>query len=675
VDDAPEDVAIYKRYLTRSSDRSYRVQEATTGAIALEMLRRRTPDCVLLDFRLPDLNGLEVLRALTGESGVLPCAVVMLAENGDTQVVVNAMKYGAHDFLEKSWITPELLERTIANAIEKAALQREVEESRRELAIKNLMLEQRLADLEREVNERKQAQESLAGSERRFKRLIEALPGVVWMSDETGAVTYKNDRWTDLTGLTIEEGLGDKWTAAVHPDDLPRIWAEWKRALAMGGPHESPHRYRRRDGEYRWHLCRAVPLRDESGAIREWVGVSLDIHDRYVAERALIESEARYRALVEASSQLVWTADANGISDISWEWWSGVTGLPVERLTSGRWIETVHPDDRQALRDVWRQSREAQSPFEIEFRLRASDGEYRHFSAHGVPLFTGDLFNGWIGMLDDVTDSRRAEVALKLANDRFTVAEAAANGYVYDRNPASNRVERSAGFGAVLGYNENETAESHDWWKSLIHPDDIHRVKEMLNQVVSSRKTDAFDGYSLEYRIRHKDGRYLWVWDRGKLMRDNSGRVTRVIGSVVDITRRKRIENSMRESESRLKLAISAMQGGAWEWDLVTNELRWSDEMYELFDRRPGDFTPTVEGWLGTLSDEDRARAEDAIEAVRRGEDARMEYRLTQPDGASRWLELRGITLRDELGCPVLLVGITTDISERKRADEALRES
>src|SRR5215510_1977124 len=100
VEGAPEDIANYKRHLTRGSNRRRRIQEAATGAIALELFRRRTPDCVLLDFRLPDLNGLEVLRALTGESGVLPCAVVMLAEIGDTQVVVNAMKYGAHDFLE-----------------------------------------------------------------------------------------------------------------------------------------------------------------------------------------------------------------------------------------------------------------------------------------------------------------------------------------------------------------------------------------------------------------------------------------------------------------------------------------------------------------------------------------------------------------------------------------------
>ena len=179
VDDAPEDIAIYKRHMTRGAGRRYKILEATTGAKALAVCRRRMPDCVLLDFRLPDLNGLEVLQALADKSGSLPCAVVMLAEIGDTHVVVDAMKYGAHDFLEKSWVTPEMLERAITNATEKAALQREVEEQRRELAIKNIMLEERLADLQREVNERRQVKDALTASERRFKRLVETLPGIV----------------------------------------------------------------------------------------------------------------------------------------------------------------------------------------------------------------------------------------------------------------------------------------------------------------------------------------------------------------------------------------------------------------------------------------------------------------------------------------------------------------
>ncbi|HKQ93243.1 MAG TPA: PAS domain-containing protein [Blastocatellia bacterium] len=684
VDDAPEDIAIYKRHLTRGQGRRHKILEAATGAKALAICQRHMPDCVLLDFRLPDMNGLEVLQALADKSGSLPCAVVMLAEVGDTQVVVDAMKYGAHDFLEKSWVNAEMLGRVIVNAIEKAALQREVEEQRRELAIKNIMLEERLADLQREVNERRQVEEALTASDRRFKRLVETLPGVAWMGDATGSVTYINGYWTELTGLTFEQSLGAGWLSVVHPDDMSRLGAGWNQAVLAGAPHESRHRYLRTDGDYRWHMCRAVPLRDEGGVIQEWVGFSVDIHVRTEAEKALGESEARYRALVEASSQLVWTADANGISDKCWEWWSEVTGVPSQELAGGRWIGTVHPDDREALRAVWRRSREPRGPFEVEFRLFARCGKYRHYSARGVPLFAGAESNGhpspsspisWIGTLNDVTDRRRAEDALRLANERFTVAEAAANGYVYDRNPASNSVERSPGFGAVLGYDDSESAGTHDWWRTLIHPDEAHRVNGMLNQVSLEQRTDETDGYSLEYRIRHKDGRYLWVWDRGRLLRDETGRVTRVIGSVVDISGRKQIENSLRENESRLKLAIAAMNGGAWEWDLITNEVRWSDEMYELFDRRPSDFKPTAEGWLKTLAPDDRARAADAINAVRRGEDAQMVYCSSGADGSPRWLELRGLTLHDDRGRPTLMVGITIDITERKLAEEARRES
>src|SRR5262249_15385359 len=326
-------------------------------------------------------------------------------------------------------------------------------------------------------------------------------------------------------------------------------------------------------------------------------------------------------------------------------------------------------------RSVWGQSRETQTPFEIGFRLRARDGEYRHFNVRGVPLFTGDVFTGWIGTLDDVTDRRRAEDALKLANERFTIAEAASNGYVYDWDIDWGRLDGSAGFSAMLGYNNGEAADPPDWWKKEAHPDDIKRVSEMVNQILSSPKPDETNSYSVEYRIRHKDGQYLWAWDQGKLIRDGQGHVTRVIGSAVDITRRKQIENSLRKNESRLKLAIPAINGGAWEWDIAANELRWSDEMYEIFGRRLDGFTPTVEGWLKTMAPEDRPRGETTIEAIRRGEDAQIEYRTTWPDGVLRWLDLRGITLRDEQGRPVLVIGITTDITKRKLAEEALRES
>src|SRR5215813_2911399 len=132
VNDASEESAVYKRHLKDDSTHRYRIQEAATGERALTTLKRRTPDCLLLNFQLPDIDALEALRALADESGNLPCAVVMLVEAGETQNVVKAMKYGAHDVLEKSLITPETLGQAVAGAIENAARRREIEEMRRE---------------------------------------------------------------------------------------------------------------------------------------------------------------------------------------------------------------------------------------------------------------------------------------------------------------------------------------------------------------------------------------------------------------------------------------------------------------------------------------------------------------------------------------------------------------
>src|SRR5262249_21200070 len=137
----------------------------------------------------------------------------------------------------------------------------------------------------------------------------------------------------------------------------------------------------------------------------------------------------------------------------------GAGGSAAAAWAGGRGRARVPPDAGQVMREVWRRSREAQAPFEVEFRLRARDGVYRQYSARGVPLLAGAGSNGhfshssplsWIGTLDDVTDRRRAEEALRFANERFTVAEASANGYVFDRDPVTTHVGRSPGWGALM---------------------------------------------------------------------------------------------------------------------------------------------------------------------------------------------------------------------------------
>src|SRR5262249_6324758 len=125
-----------------------------------------------------------------------------------------------------------------------------------------------------------------------LRLVIDTIPGLVWSALPDGSAEFLNQRWLEYTGLSLKEGLDWGGKVAVHPEDLARFMEEWKTALTEGKPLETEARLRRADGEYRWLLIRAVPLRDEARKIVKWYGASADIEDRKRAEEALSKSQA-----------------------------------------------------------------------------------------------------------------------------------------------------------------------------------------------------------------------------------------------------------------------------------------------------------------------------------------------------------------------------------------------
>src|SRR5262249_17518997 len=148
-----------------------------------------------------------------------------------------------------------------------------------------------------DIEDRKKAEEALQSSERNLSLMINVIPTLAWSTSSDGSVDFLNQPWLHYTGLSLEQGLGWGWTAAIHPDDLSRLADYWRSILHTGEPGEIEARFRRFDGEYRWFLFRANALRDKSGTIVRWYGINIDIDDR---KRAEAQVEQAYLRLAEA---------------------------------------------------------------------------------------------------------------------------------------------------------------------------------------------------------------------------------------------------------------------------------------------------------------------------------------------------------------------------------------
>jgi len=264
IEDDRIDREIYKRRLLNSTPFQFEFAESDSAAAGIEMANRWAPDCILLDFSLPDMDGLEALPRLRGENDRLPCAVVMLTAFGGEELAVHAMKSGAMDYLPKGQVTAEVLPHTVVSAIERFQMQQRIDEQR----------------------------SALARNTRQYRTLLEAIPQMVWMADAEGRVEYANSQWLEYTGLSIEEAGRLGWEHVIYPEDRKGTWRAWDQARQAGSVFEIEHRLKRaEDGSYRWHLVRAVPFHGGAGQIANWFGTCTEIEGRKQAETFNLQRE------------------------------------------------------------------------------------------------------------------------------------------------------------------------------------------------------------------------------------------------------------------------------------------------------------------------------------------------------------------------------------------------
>ncbi|WP_413198537.1 PAS domain S-box protein [Nostoc piscinale] len=270
----------------------------------------------------------------------------------------------------------------------------------------------------------------------------------------------------------------------------------------------------------------------------------------------------------------------------------------------------------------------------------------------------------------DRLDSERKDAAFQASEAKFQHFAENIQAFIWCQDPQTRQfLYINPAYEKIWGRSRQSLQEQPLSWMDAVHPDDRDRVDQVVTQHLAGEATE------IEYRILRPDGLMRWVWDRTFAMRDQQGNICYYAGIVEDITERKHTEESLRESEARLSLALEAAHMGIWEWKIPTNETLWSANMGSLYGLHNGTLCPTTTDFLELVHTEDRQTFTQAVTAtLQQGVKFIVEYRTVWPDGSIHWLNSTGQLYYDENNQPSRLTGTTTDIGKRKQAEQQIQE-
>jgi len=266
-----------------------------------------------------------------------------------------------------------------------------------------------------------------------------------------------------------------------------------------------------------------------------------------------VDEGGRFRRLADAAPVMIWTSGTHAGGDFYNRDWLEFTGRTLEQELGEGWTEGIHPDDRDRCLATYRSAFDRREPYEMEYRLRRHDGEYRYVLARAAPLSEDGEFLGYIGSCTDVHERHSVGDALRASEESFRLLADHAPVMIWTSDPDGFVTFVNNGWLEFTGTTLEE--ELGETWTLGVHPDDAKRTLDSWYDALAMREP-----WSMEYRLRRHDGEYRWIVDRGVPRYSERGEFTGYVGSATDIHERKQMEEALRRVYEREHRVAETLQ-------------------------------------------------------------------------------------------------------------------
>jgi PAS domain S-box-containing protein len=383
----------------------------------------------------------------------------------------------------------------------------------------------------------------------------------------------------------------------------------------------------------------------------------------------LQRSERELREVIETIPSMAWSAAPDGSADFFNERWLAYAGLTADKAQGWGWTVAVHPDDLSPLVDYWRKIMVSGQSGEIEARLRRFDGAYRCFLFRATPsLDDNGRVVKWYGTNTDIEERKRAEQALMRSEAYLAEAQRLTHtGSCAIDGTSREILYWSEEMFRLFGFDPQQGLPMWDQWVQRIHPEDRDKFR-MAGDRTFLEKVHC----DVEFRAVKPDGTVKHIHGIGHPVLSPSGELVQVVGTMVDVTERRRGEEFLRRNESYLAQAQRLAHIGSWAWDATgRNAVYVSEEWCRIYGFDPKDGMPGWEQRLYRVHPEDRARFQLTIDrAVAEKSDYDVEFRILPPHAPSRYIHSVGRPILGSSGELVQFVGVSMDVTESKQAEQ-----